>query len=135
MSGSHRCRDFEGYVLPQGSWRAVRGNGALVVAVEQDFVAYIERRAELLHEELSTVGKLISEDKHYHAADRLTAKLDATSWVSRILGAGGLGSARCGSSAWVAATTYWLVHQLCGGSDLLYTSLQRPWQEKYHYRT
>ncbi len=62
VSGSRRYRDFEDYLLPRDSWRAVRENGAPLVAVEPDFAAYIERRAELLHEGLMTVGRLISED-------------------------------------------------------------------------
>ncbi len=63
VSGSRRYRDFEDYLLPRDSWRAVREHGAPLVAVEPDFAAYIERRAELLHEGISTVRKLISEDK------------------------------------------------------------------------
>jgi TnpA family transposase len=62
VSGSRRYQDFEDYLLPREAWGELHRDGMPPVAVDSDFAAYISRRAELLHEGLSTVGRLISED-------------------------------------------------------------------------
>jgi TnpA family transposase len=63
VSGSRRYRDFEDYLLPRDAWGELSRDGRSPVAVNADCETYIGRRAELLHEGLSTVNRLIREDK------------------------------------------------------------------------
>ncbi len=63
ITGSRQYKAFEDYLMPHGQWEWIKQTGDTLVEIPADFATYIAERKAALHRELTTVEKLIAEEK------------------------------------------------------------------------
>lgn len=62
VATSKRYRSIEDYLIPEGQWQQLKEMQRIPVAVETDFDRYIAGRKALIHERLTLIDQLLSED-------------------------------------------------------------------------
>lgn len=63
VAGSRRYKAFEDYLMPQQQWHGLKQTGQTEIEITADFATYLAERKDLLHRELTTVEKLMAEEK------------------------------------------------------------------------
>ncbi|MGI9060491.1 MAG: Tn3 family transposase [Ktedonobacteraceae bacterium] len=63
IQGSRQYKAFEEYLMPQGQWQWLKHTKETGVEVAEDVSIYLTERREALHRELTTVEKLLVEEK------------------------------------------------------------------------
>ena len=63
IKGSRQYKAFEDYLMPKGQWQWLKHSKETGVGVVEDVSIYLTERKEALHRELTTVEKLLVEEK------------------------------------------------------------------------
>ena len=62
VASSKRYRSIEDYLIPEKRWQEMKVSDYIPVAVKTDFDRYISERKNLLHERLTLIDQLLSDD-------------------------------------------------------------------------